>query len=157
MKEEWKDVEGYEGLYKVSNLGRVYGVKFKRIRIPQEDRLGYLRVDLWKANKSKVHYVHRLVAQHFISKIADADEVNHIDGNKHNNIVSNLEWVSRDNNMKHAGRTELLNSKLSNKDVLEIRELYNKGIYRQYELANIYNVSRPLIHAIVKNKSRNLT
>lgn len=113
--EEWKDIKNYEGLYQVSNLGRVRSVdhyasngktqilyKGKIKRLQSNKKNDYLSVILSKNNKEKRVYIHRLVAESFIKKIDGKDEVNHIDGNKHNNIVENLEWVTSQENKQHA-------------------------------------------------------
>lgn len=117
MEEIWKDVKGYEGLYQVSNLGRVkslnkkvntinqYGAIHKRTikgrNLKQrETHNGYLRVKFIKNKKIQKVRVHRLVAEAFIEK--PKLEVNHIDGNKKNNNVENLEWVTPKENKKHA-------------------------------------------------------
>lgn len=94
--EEWCDVEGFEG-YKISTHGRVKS-RHRTLK-PYKDGRGYLRVDLGRGNRRKVH---RLVAQHFIENPKDHPIVNHIDGNRHNNSVNNLEWVTDSGNLKHA-------------------------------------------------------
>lgn len=103
--EEWKDVKGYEGLYQVSNFGRVKNKqtgKFKKLAIRSD---GYVVTQLYKNNIGTNKYIHRLVMENFTE---DYDEtVNHIDGNKQNNNLNNLEWMSyRDNNL-HAIKTGL--------------------------------------------------
>lgn len=112
--EEWRDVVGYEGLYQVSNLGRIksldryveYPNYIKRIngRImsQQDNSKGYLMVNLSLNGFTKKLYVHRLVAEAFIPNLANKVEVNHIDLNKKNNIISNLEWCTKKENMRHA-------------------------------------------------------
>lgn len=121
MKEEWRDVVGYEGKYQVSNFGRIkslpykieyinkYGNKTTTTNRPQllhptrvgrgwENGDGYLSVPL-SGNR---RLVHRLVAEAFIPNPKKKPQVNHIDGDKHNNHISNLEWCSREENMQHA-------------------------------------------------------
>lgn len=100
MNEEWRDIEGYEGLYQVSNLGRVKSLRDKNnkerelILKPKIMRNGYLKVDLCKNGKQKTFTVHRLVATVFISNPKNFPVVNHKDENKLNNNVSNLEWCT---------------------------------------------------------------
>jgi hypothetical protein len=108
--EIWKEIKDYEGLYEVSNYGRVKRleslvknkhsyrlVKEKILSIPS-----YHYQSVFLSNgKVKQHYVHRLVATAFLSNSLNKEQVNHIDGNKLNNHVSNLEWVSQSENMKH--------------------------------------------------------
>ena len=103
MQETWKDIEGYEGMYQVSNLGRVKSLKRKSVT--QEKIIkgtnngnGYTRVSL----NNKLHYVHRLVADAFIPKIEGKDFVNHKDEVKSNNNVDNLEWCTNQENINHS-------------------------------------------------------
>lgn len=100
IDEEWKDIEGYEGLYQVSNLGRVYSCKSDRILKPSGDK--YLHVALCTNNKPKTTLLHRLVAEAFISNPENKPQVNHIDGDKMNNMVDNLEWTTAQENINHA-------------------------------------------------------
>lgn len=110
-KEIWKDIKGYEGLYQVSNKGRVRGVdrilcngakwkgrvlKFKKVSS------GYLGVTLCKNNNIDQQLVHRLVADSFIPKEGKKLTVNHKDGVKYNNAAENLEWLSYSGNLQHA-------------------------------------------------------
>ena len=102
MEEIWKDVSGYEGLYQISNLGRVKSFrKWKRAYCPEEyilkhskNNRGYHVVTLYKENSKKKFLVHRLVAQEFIENTSHFQHVNHKDENKDNNVVDNLEWCS---------------------------------------------------------------
>lgn len=103
MKEIWKDVVGYEGLYKVSNLGNVYSCvkKSKRNLKLSLSSDGYYRVSLWKDGKAKQAKVHRLIAKAFLD--FDKEKViNHIDGIRTNNILENLELVSQKENVIHS-------------------------------------------------------
>lgn len=103
--EVWKDIEGYEGLYQVSNLGRVKNSRTGRILKFGKHKNGYLQVILCKNGKTKHYYIHRLVAKTFIPNPQNKPEVNHIDENKENNHVENLEWVTHNENMKYGTRT----------------------------------------------------
>lgn len=99
-KEVWKSIPGYEGRYYVSNLGRVKGPL--KILKPTISNWGYERVRITNnAGKRTTPRVHRLVAQVFIPNPENKPEVNHIDGNKLNNNVSNLEWVTASENKLH--------------------------------------------------------
>ena len=93
MIEIWKDIEGFEGLYQISNYRRVKGLITNKILKPNDNGNGYLYVMLSKNNKPYMKKVARLVVQHFLRNPQKLKEVNHIDQNKHNNIVSNLEWI----------------------------------------------------------------
>ena len=106
-KEIWKDIKGYEGLYQISNLGRVKNTKRNIIRKPTLCKNGYLYVDLWKENKRSKKTIHRLVAEHFLENNNNYTDINHIDGNKQNNILINLEFCNRSYNLKEAYRLKL--------------------------------------------------
>ena len=103
MQEVWKDIEGYEGLYQVSNLGRVKSLKGshekykEKILKPRKNSNGYLRVGLCR----KDFYIHRLVAQAFIPNPNNYLEVNHKDETRDNNRVDNLEWCNKTYNMNY--------------------------------------------------------
>lgn len=118
MEEIWKDIDGYEGFYQVSNLGKVrsldrqmsvYGIhnpplstiRKGKILSPRISQDGYEKVSLTKDKKSKNYFVHRLVASAFIENTNNLSEVNHIDGNKRNNKFLNLEWCDHLQNMQH--------------------------------------------------------
>ena len=105
-QEEWQAVKGYEGLYEVSNQGRVKSLPRNttkgKILVAEKNHRGYYRVGLTKNNKQKHFSIHRLVAEVFIPNPQNKPQVNHIDGNKQNNSVENLEWVTHSENMKHA-------------------------------------------------------
>lgn len=121
MTETWRDVVGYEGIYEVSDHGRVrthkdkvtkterHGVrKWKQRVLKEKGKTGRnVRVDLWKGGKPKTVLVHRLVAYAFIPEIEGKTCINHIDGNPRNNHVSNLEWCTCKENMEHAFVTGL--------------------------------------------------
>lgn len=111
MEEIWKDVKGYEGYYQISNLGNVMSLKFNhadiRRLIKPFDNGGYNMVCFNLNGVSKKFLVHRLVAEAFIPNHENKPCVNHIDGNKRNNSVENLEWVTKSENTRHAIRIGL--------------------------------------------------
>lgn len=122
--EIWKPIKGFEGLYEVSNLGRVKALKRKKncnrgwgwikehIMKPTSCGTEYYRVPLTDKEHIKKYYlVHRLVAQEFIDNPNNLPQVNHIDGDKRNNCISNLEWCTREDNIKHAYKIGLNPSK----------------------------------------------
>lgn len=122
MPEIWKSIKDYEGLYQISNYGRVKslekyvkrrkcGIKYfpEIIMKPVSDKDGYLSVTFNVDGKAKTFKVHRLVAQAFIPNPNDKPQVNHKDGNKKNNNVDNLEWVTGKENIQHAYKTNLMN------------------------------------------------
>ena len=101
--EIWEDIEGYEGIYQVSSLGKVKSLNFnhtkkEKILKPFFNRDGYLSVNLYKEGKRKQYLVHRLVAKVFIPNPENKLEVNHKDEDKTNNKVENLEWVTSKEN-----------------------------------------------------------
>lgn len=111
IKEVWKDVVGHEGRYMVSNLGRVKSMNYlghsgERVLKTTRHHTGYMVISLGKKPK-KMYLVHILVATAFIENPYGKRYVNHIDGNKENNTVENLEWVTSAENVHHAIRTGL--------------------------------------------------
>lgn len=121
MVEEWKDVVGYEGMYQVSNTGKVRSVDrvskckngmirtikgrelyFTTSKLDERKHLPRYSVQLWKNNQAKLFPVHRLVATAFIPNPEGKPTVNHKDGNPLNNNVDNLEWTTYSENQKHA-------------------------------------------------------
>lgn len=111
MEEIWKDIAGYEGLYQVSNLGRVKNIKSGIILKPAKNSAGYLHVHL---TGNKHYYLHRLVALAFIPNPHNYPEVNHKDENKENNCVDNLEWADRKYNCNYGTRNEKMANSLTN-------------------------------------------
>lgn len=98
--EIYKEIEGYEGIYQVSNYGNVKSLgndktRKEKVLKPQKHNYGYLMVSLNKQGKHKLHFVHRLVAEAFIDNPNNYEEVNHKDEDKTNNSVINLEWCTR--------------------------------------------------------------
>ena len=102
--EEWRDVVNYEGLYQVSNFGRVKSFHRKKVRLLdlETDLNGYIRCGLYKNGKTRHAFVHVLVAQAFIQNPENKSDVNHINGIKADNRVENLEWTTRSENIRHA-------------------------------------------------------
>ena len=105
--EIWKEIPGTNGEYKISNYGKVMTAKTGRILSPAIDMNGYERVCLFKMDSRRRYKVHRLVAITFIPNPNGKEQVNHKDGNKRNNSVDNLEWVTHKENMRHAKATGL--------------------------------------------------
>lgn len=164
MKEIWKPI-GIANKYKiygfaeVSNLGRVKD-KNGKLKHKKLDKDGYYKVHFYMEGKTISKYVHRLVALAFIENIYDKSQINHIDSNRTNNNVENLEWVYPIENTQHAikfGKNNPKgennpNSKLKRFQVNEIRKKFSTGKYKVNHLAKEYNVSWSLIKLIVKNK-----
>lgn len=119
MTEVWKDIEGYEGLYQISNLGRVKSLDrvitykdgrkrkfYSKVLKPLPDKDGYFHVNLLKNRKCAHPTIHGLVAKRFIGERPEGYVINHIDENKANNEASNLEYVTQKENVNHGTRTE---------------------------------------------------
>ena len=122
--EVWKDVVGFEGVYKVSNKGNVRSVARKdsigrkcggRMLKPGYDKDGYLRVNIYKNGKQKTRFIHRLVAGAFVPNPNGYSEINHRDENKVNNKLSNLEWCDAKHNVNYGTRNTRVSQKLSKK------------------------------------------
>lgn len=134
-QEEWKAIDGYENLYLISNTGKVYSERTKRILKEnyKEDR--YYRVRLSRNGIQTKKRIHRLVAEAFIPNPLNKPFVNHIDGNRRNNHVDNLEWCTHSENMNHAVENNLLTNNM------EFRLIHiNTGI--QYEFVSGIRASR---------------
>lgn len=110
-----KDIQGYEGLYAITKDGQVWSYKSNRFLKPSttNGEGTYLKVSLSKEGKVSKRYIHRLVAEAFIPNPENKPEVNHIDENKQNNCVSNLEWVTEKENANHGTRTQRVTAKIS--------------------------------------------
>lgn len=167
-----KDITGYEGLYAVTEDGRIWshprvciggtkrqpiGGRFMRLHRISQNRVNYdyVYVDLYKNCKRKREYVHRLVAQAFIQNPNNCPEVNHKNYIKDDNRVENLEWISRLHNMHHglvrrntAVGERASNAKLKQEQVLEIRDHAEQGIPR-YALMAHFNMSYSGIKSII--------
>ena len=106
MNEIYKDIVGYEGKYQVSNLGNVKSLNYHRsgkekVLTPFQKPNGYMTITLWKDNSGHTKHIHRLVAETFIENPDNLPEVNHIDENKENNRIDNLEWCNSKYNMNY--------------------------------------------------------
>lgn len=177
-KEYFVDVQGYEDLYKISNTGivirkeTVFGDINNRKRVfpqkivkPSATNNGYLELNLRKNKKSKRYLHHRLMAETFIPNPENKPFVNHKDGNKQNNSIENLEWVTPSENNKHAFDTNLKEisnyqktiaaiffQKFSYEEINKINQLYKNG-KTQKEIAEIYNVKQGCISDIINKKT----
>jgi len=158
--EKFKKIKNYPN-YLISDQGRVYNYKYKRFLKPSKDTYGYFQVVLCKNGIVKTHRIHRLVALAFIPNPENKPTVNHIDGIKINNFVENLEWNTVKENTQHGYDNGLqkaikgskhVNSKLTEEQVLEIRNLYKTGEISQRVLAKIFGVDNSLISYIINRK-----
>lgn len=159
-KSNWKDVEGYEGFYKVNEDGRVFSVRADRELTPDTDKEGYKLITFSVSGSVKKFRIHRLVAHAFINNPENYDIVNHIDGDKGNNVVSNLEWCNYSQNMLHAYNLGLakarlgednIHSKLTNNSADEIKEDILSGM-RYDTIAEKHDISPSTISMINTGK-----
>lgn len=116
--EIWKDIKGYEGLYQVSNQGRVRSLNYLKtgktvVMKPVNNGVNYFSVLLTKNGKQEKNYIHRLVAEAFLENPFNLPEVNHKDENPSNNVVDNLEWCSHKYNLNYGTCKERMISKLT--------------------------------------------
>ena len=177
MIEIWKAIEGYEGLYEVSNLGRVRSLdryikrvtkrgvivnQFHKGKVlsPKRTKHGYLEVQLSDAcSSSKMWRVHRLVAITFIPCDNLDLEVNHIDEDKSNNMVSNLEWCNRHYNTNYGTRNQKISvaniyrSKISSKDIEKMKTLRDNCVQVQ-EIAHTFGISSGYVYALTNGTKR---
>lgn len=151
MIELWKDIEGYEGLYQVSNLGRVKSLKKGKILKQHDNGKGYMQVGLWKNNKGKCYYVHRLVSEAFVDNPENKPQINHKDKNKTNNCVYNLEWVTCKENQHHKVNFEGYKQKGRNV-VVEFFNGNTQEYTRVIDLAEELHCSRDIIYDFVNGK-----
>ena len=163
-EEVWKDIKDFEGMYQISSFGRVRSVdrliensighlrRFEGQPIkPLITGQGYLYVRLPTKDGKRNRFIHRLVAETFIVNHKDYPVVNHINGVKTDNRLSNLEWVTYSQNSQHALKNNLTTTvKLSQQNVLDIRKLYASGEYTQKQLADKFGVGRSNIGRIVR-------
>ena len=158
----WEDIKGYEGIYNINTKGDVKSVRNNKILKQFTTKCGYKSVELNLNGKAKKFLIHRLVAETFITNSNNKPHVNHKDGNKSNNDVSNLEWVTRSENMHHAYDNNLapkgeknVASKLKEWQVKWIKSNYIKGDeeFGQSALGRKFNVDRKAIASIVNGKT----
>lgn len=166
-KEVWKDVSGYEGIFMVSSLGRVKslsrdvykknGMKMRikeKILKQQETNDGYLRIRLVMDSKGKNFLVHRLVAESFLDKEEHHTDVNHIDENKKNNCVENLEWKTHKENCDHSSWYYKNMSNANKRNVFALDIDGKKTTFSSIkDMAEELNIKIPTAHTYVQ-KSR---
>lgn len=159
MKEKWRDVVGFEGRYEVSDLGKIKRHETQRVLSPALTTKGYLTVTLYPAGGGKQNaLVHRLVGAAFIPNPNALPQINHIDCDKTNNALRNLEWINDRENQRHAAQNSLKahgsangNSKLKEKDIPLIRILLAKG-FTQTRIAEQFGVHPSLIGDISRGQ-----
>ena len=160
--EIWKDVSGFAGKIQVSSFGRVKSL-YREPKIMSQSLLSnnkrverYCRVGIWDGESQKDYLVHRLVAEAFIPNPENKPEVNHIDGDKTNNNVSNLEWNTRSENQRHSQRVlKHMNGRAKLK-TLEVRQEIRRRVKEgevQTRLAQEYGVGVDAIHRLISGRS----
>ena len=156
MIETWKELQGYEDRYRISDHGRIWSKQKFKCMGERISKTGYVNMSLRQKNSpAKQHTLHRLVAIAFIPNPENKPQVNHIDGDKQNNCVENLEWATCSENIKHAFKLGLRDSKgaknsqskLTKEDVLWMRE--NKGKVLQKDMAKRFGVSSKYVSDVI--------
>lgn len=159
-KEKWTNIKEYEN-YKVSNLGRVKNVQSDKFLKTFTGAHGYKHVNLCNKTGRKQWRVHRLVMLSFTIQPKHKNSINHIDGDKANNELCNLEWCTDKENSRHAVNTGLHKgehgeknprSLLKTDDVLRIKTLYTIEGYTQRKIADKYNISQTHVSDIISGK-----
>lgn len=160
MSETWKPVKGFEEFYEISNTGKIKTLRLNKIMKPSLQKTGYYQCSLTLNKKLYYRYIHRLVAENFLKFIPNKYCVNHKDGNKTNNKVSNLEYCTMGENNKHAGLMNLkpigtkhTNSKLTKQDLIKIEKLLSSGEFTHKKIAEIFEVSRSVITCYSNGKT----
>ena len=162
--EIWRDVEGYKGKYQVSNKGRLKSFHDNNVKILNYsfDKTGYTRITLTLKEVRKYFALHRLIATAFIPNPENKPFVNHIDGNKRNNCLENLEWVTPKENSQHAYKHGLIKkgcenpcSKLTAEQVKFIRQNYKARDknFGASALGRKFNVNHSVICDVVHRKT----
>lgn len=158
--ENWKDIQGYED-YQVSDLGNVKmtansASRKERILKPLNHPKGYFRVGLYKNKKVKFFFIHRLVATHFIENPENKATINHINGDKSNNSIQNLEWNTYRENMNHSIENNLSSCGERNAkaklNIEQVREIRNSNLLNS-ELCEKFKVSKSTIDNIKSNRT----
>lgn len=150
MKRAWKDIPGYEGLYKISSLGEVFAIKRKKIRKPTINKDGYYRVYLCGNNKKSTLLIHRIVAEAFLDKnnykraVGEKEKpivlvVNHKDENKLNNNVENLEWCTNAYNVKYSCKKHKI-----------VRKKYKENIDKTIKYLKKANIDKNIKKEIIE-------
>lgn len=156
MKEEWKDIGGYEGLYQISNMGQVCNYKGKILK-PQKSAHGYLYVGLYKDGIYKRYTIHRLVALEFCKNPFGFNEINHIDENKQNNRFDNLEWCSHLYNANFGNRPRKVGKYAKTLRNNTVEQYTKDGVFIQTfrslrEAERVTGFSRDNISIHIRNK-----
>ena len=156
-KEEWRPIKEYDGLYDISNIGRVRSYKRNKVEIisPMNTSTGYKQVEFAKDGISKRKLVHRLVAEVFIPNPMNLPVVNHLDGDKTNNCVTNLEWCTYRQNTLHAIKIGLTRFKLPSKPIMVYKGGKFIGTFKSIgECANKLNCDKTNISGVIHGRHK---
>lgn len=165
-KEQWKDINGWEGFYQISNMGRLKSLKRPFVPVDKilkscVDRDGYLFAGLFRCGKRLgCPKIHRLVLEAFVGTRPCGMECRHIDGDKKNNRLDNIEWATHEvNEFDKYGHGTIMHgskngySKLTEEDVILIRKLWKTGRYTQWGLAHKFGVHQFCIWSLIHKKT----
>lgn len=149
--EIFKEIQGFEGLYEISNLGNIKNViKNKLLKFGKHNQ-GYLQVSLSKNNKKTTFKIHRLIAIYFIDNPNNYKIINHVDGNKLNNSIENLEWCTSKHNNEHAYKLGLRFMTSKNLNILN-KKVINIETNIVYESAKEVAIKHNLVYGTLINK-----
>lgn len=147
----WKGIPEWEDLYEINNYGEVRNKRTNKLLTGDINNVGYMRVCLYDKERKYRFFRHRMVAKLFIPNPNNLLEVNHIDGNKFNNCVNNLEWCNRTHNEREAHRTLI-------KEYKPFIVTFNNNVTKKYEfvieLAKEINVTKRTVLNYLQNKSK---
>lgn len=164
MGEIWKDIKGYEGLYQISNLGRIKssdrelcnsrGVYVRQGRVLKngKNQYGYFQVSLYKDGKRVNKQVHKLIAIAFIPNTNNYKIINHIDGNRQNNNINNLEWCTQKHNVKEAYRLGLVHKKYKPVNQYDLKNNFIKTWESIVEVNKVLKIDKSSIVRCCKGK-----
>ncbi len=155
MREKWKPIKNYESSYLVSDMGRIKSLYTGKFLTPSPDSDGYAVLSLTRSGIRRSYRWHKLVLSAFIDNKHNKSQINHINGNKLDNRLSNLEWVTPGENIKHAYKMGIKRqdgshnnaSKLEDDEVFEIRRRAITG-ENQSIIARDYGISQPTVSLI---------
>lgn len=164
MKEEWKYIKEFDLRYQISSLGNVKSLRTNKNIYQHIDKRGYMTCLLFKEGKIFTKKIHRLVAEAFIPNPFNKPQVNHIDFNTSNNIVSNLEWCFSKENIQHSLKNNRWNNKIKSitnnkhacKKIISLHNGYTKEFDSINEAIKFYNISRTIIYRCLSGKQSSI-
>ena len=165
MSSVFKAIKEFEGIYEISNNGKVLSIRRNIIKRNTISKRGYHMITLNKNGKTYSRYIHRLVAEAFLNNTNNKEQVNHIDGCKANNHIDNLEWCTDRENREHAVRSGLIDYKRSAKESAKVTSkpvlricLHTRLVLSEYpsinEAARIYNTDSSTLTKVCKGKMK---